>query len=67
MEATPERWTIHDLRRTCASHMAALGVTLPTVSLCLNHWEEGGIGGLKEIYIVHDQLARPRPRLKLGP
>ena len=57
-------WTIHDLRRTCASHMARLpGVNLATISLCLNHWEE--IGGLKEIYIVHDQAAATREAFKL--
>jgi len=63
-EPKPERWTIHDLRRTCASHMARLpGVSLATVSLCLNHWEE--IGGLKEIYIVHDQAKATREAFKL--
>lgn len=54
---TIEPWTIHDLRRSCASHMARLpGVNLATVSLALNHWSEE-LGGLREIYVQHDQLA----------
>ena len=53
---TLEPWTVHDLRRTAASHMARLpGVNLATVSLCLNHWSEE-LGGLREIYVQHDQL-----------
>jgi integrase len=63
-EGPIERWTIHDLRRTFASHVARIpGVSLAVVSLCLNHWEE--IGGLKEIYIVHDQAAATKEAFKL--
>ena len=31
------RWTLHDLRRTVASGMARLGVSLPVVEKTLNH------------------------------
>jgi len=62
-EGPIERWTVHDLRRSFASHIARLpGVSLAVVSLCLNHWEE--IGGLKEIYIVHDQAAATKEAFK---
>jgi integrase len=32
-----EDMTIHDLRRTCASHLAISGENLPTIQNVLNH------------------------------
>ncbi len=36
-----ERWTPHDLRRTAATHMAALGVSRQVLAHLLNHAESG--------------------------
>jgi integrase len=42
-------WTIHDLRRTCASGMAGLGVQPHVIEACLNH-KSGAIRGVAAIY-----------------
>jgi integrase len=44
-----ERWTLHDLRRTCASHMAELGVAPHVIDKILNH-SSGKISGIARIY-----------------
>ncbi len=36
-EVVIPRWTIHDLRRTCASGMQRLGVRVEVIERCLNH------------------------------
>lgn len=45
-------WTFHDLRRTMASGMAALGVKLPVIERCLNH-VSGSFGGVAGVYQRH--------------
>jgi len=57
-------WRLHDLRRTAASGMAALGVQLPVIEKVLNH-VGGSFGGVVGIYQRHtfalekaDALAR---------
>jgi integrase len=42
-------WTLHDLRRTCASGMAALGVPPHVVETALNH-RSGTIKGVAAVY-----------------
>jgi integrase len=42
-------WTIHDLRRTCASGMARLGVAPHVIEKALNH-SSGKIRGVAAIY-----------------
>ena len=42
-------WTIHDLRRTCASGMARLGTAPHVVEACLNH-KSGTIRGVAAVY-----------------
>ena len=42
-------WTFHDLRRTCASGMAALGVPPHVVEAALNH-RSGAIKGVAAVY-----------------
>lgn len=44
-------WHLHDLRRTCATHMARLGVDRITISKLLNHAE----GGVTSIYDRHSR------------
>ena len=63
-EKQPEPFTIHDLRRTCASGMAKLKINLATVELCLNHWS-GELGGLREVYVQHDQAEQTRDAFEL--
>jgi integrase len=42
-------WTLHDLRRTCASGMARLGVAPHIIEACLNH-QSGIIRGVAAVY-----------------
>ena len=46
-------WRIHDLRRTVASGMAAIGVNLPVVEKVLNH-TSGSFGGVAGVYQRYD-------------
>jgi integrase len=45
-------WTLHDLRRTFATNLAALGVPLQVVEKLLNH-ASGSISGVAAIYNRH--------------
>lgn len=45
-------WVYHDLRRTMATGMAALGIQLPVVERCLNH-VSGSFGGIVGVYQKH--------------
>jgi integrase len=47
-----ESWTPHDLRRACASTLAALGVQLPVVEKILHHLS-GVFGGVSGVYQRH--------------
>lgn len=46
-------WKTHDLRRTCASGMAALGIALPVAEKVLNH-VSGSFGGIVGVYQKYD-------------
>lgn len=48
--------TIHDLRRTMASRLLALGVQPHVVSLCLNQVPQG-FGGVERSYLQYDYAA----------
>jgi integrase len=56
------RWTLHDLRRTCASGMAALGVPPHVVEAVLNH-KSGTIKGVAAIYNRYQYQAEKRDAL----
>jgi integrase len=56
-------WVLHDLRRTAASGMAALGVRLPTIEKCLNH-QSGTFKGVLAVYQRHDFAAEKRDALQ---
>ena len=45
-------WVLHDTRRTVASGMARLGVTLPVIEKCLNHIS-GSFSGIVSVYQKH--------------
>jgi integrase len=46
------QWGIHDLRRSCASGMARLGIDLHVIERCLNH-ASGSFGGIVGVYQRH--------------
>ena len=47
-----EPFTVHDFRRTCRTHLAALGVAAPVAERCLNH----KLKGVEGTYNTHDYL-----------
>jgi integrase len=55
-------WRIHDLRRTVASGLARIGVTLPVIERILNH-VSGSFGGIVGVYHRHDYAAEMRAAL----
>jgi integrase len=52
-------WTLHDLRRTGASAMPALGVNLATTERILNH-VSGSFGGIVSVYQRYNYLPEMR-------
>jgi len=59
-----EDWTLHDLRRTMASGMARLGVSLPVIEKILNH-TSGSFRGVVGIYQRHGYAEEKRAALDL--
>jgi integrase len=55
-------WRLHDLRRTCVSGMARLGVAPHIADKILNH-QGGTISGVAAVYQRHDFLAERRAAL----
>lgn len=51
------RWTAHDLRRTAATFMAALGVSGDVIDECLNHVIESRV---RRTYIRDRRIAQQR-------
>lgn len=45
-------WSFHDLRRSCASGLARIGVDLHIIERCLNHIS-GSFGGIVSVYQKH--------------
>jgi integrase len=45
-------WVLHDIRRSVASGLAALGVNLPVIERCLNH-VSGSFAGIVSVYQKH--------------
>lgn len=55
------RFTPHDLRSTCRSHLGALGIDVLIAERCLNH----SLGGLVAVYDKHDYLTERRRALDI--
>jgi integrase len=55
-------WRLHDLRRTCVSGMARLGVAPHVADKILNH-QSGTISGVAAVYQRHEFLAERREAL----
>ena len=58
------QWRLHDLRRTCVSGMARLGVAPHVADKILNH-QTGTISGVAAVYQRHEFLAERRAALDL--
>jgi integrase len=52
-------WTLHDLRRTFATNLAALGVRLEVTERLLNH-VSGSLGGIVAVYQKHNWMPEMR-------
>lgn len=59
LQSDLEPFTVHDLRRTARTHLAALGVAPHIAELCLNH----KVKGIEAVYNVHDYFAERRAAL----
>jgi len=57
-------WRLHDLRRTCVSGMARLGVAPHVADKILNH-QTGTISGVAAVYQRHEFLAERQAALDL--
>ena len=57
-------WRLHDLRRTCVSGMAQLGVAPHVADKILNH-QSGTISGVAAVYQRHEFIAERRAALDL--
>jgi integrase len=55
-------WRVHDLRRTCATGLARLGVAVHVTERILNH-TSGAISGMAAIYNRHSYAAECRDAL----
>lgn len=58
----PERWTLHDTRRTVATNLQKLGVRLEVTESVLNH-VSGSRAGIVGVYQRHDYAAEKRSAL----
>ena len=56
-------WRLHDLRRTCVSGMARLGVAPHVADKILNH-QTGTISGVAAVYQRHEFLAERNDALE---
>jgi integrase len=58
----PKPWTLHDLRRTCASGMAGLKIAPHVIEAVLNH-KNGTIKGVAKIYNRYNYSSEKRQAL----
>jgi integrase len=56
-------WTLHDLRRTCASGFAKLGISIAVIEQILNH-RGGSLAGVAGVYIRHQFEKEKRAALQ---
>lgn len=59
LQSDLEAFTVHDLRRTTRTHLAALGVAPYIAEICLNHKPKG----IEAVYNVHDYFEERRVAL----
>jgi integrase len=56
-------WTLHDLRRTCASGLAKLEISIAVIEQILNH-RGGSLAGVTGVYIRHQFEKEKRAALQ---
>ncbi len=56
-------WRLHDIRRSCASGMAALGINLPVIEKIMNH-SSGSFAGIVGVYQKHSFADEKRRALE---
>jgi integrase len=61
--ASVSGWTLHDLRRTCASGLAKLGTSIAVIEQILNH-RGGSLAGVTGVYIRHQFEKEKRAALQ---
>ena len=59
---SPDRWTLHDLRRTVATNLQKLGVKLEVTEAVLNH-ASGSRAGIVGVYQRHEYATEKRQAL----
>ena len=59
LQSDLEPFTVHDLRRTARTHLAALGIAPHIAEMCLNHKPKG----IEAVYNVHDYFEERRAAL----
>jgi integrase len=63
LSANMPSWRLHDLRRTTASGMARLGISLPVIEKVLNH-SSGSFAGIVGVYQRHSFAEEKRKALE---
>jgi integrase len=63
LPADMSAWRLHDLRRTAASGMARLGISLPVIEKILNH-ASGSFAGIVAVYQRHSFADEKRAALQ---
>lgn len=56
-------WTFHDIRRSVATGMGKIGISLPVIERCLNH-VSGSFAGIVAVYQQHDFSGEKRAALE---
>ena len=64
LPADMAEWRLHDLRRTCASGLARLGINLPVIEKVLNH-VSGSFAGIVGVYQHYTFAEEKRAALEL--
>jgi len=64
LPADMPEWRLHDLRRTCASGLARLGINLPVIEKVLNH-VSGSFAGIVGVYQHYTFAEEKRAALEL--
>ncbi len=63
MPADMPAWVFHDIRRSVAGNMAALGISLPVIEKVLNH-QSGSFKGIVKVYQRHSLSDEKREALE---
>ena len=59
-----EPWTLHDLRRTFSTGLAALGIAQVVVEKLLNHVSGGALSPIAQVYNRHSYMAEMRAAIE---